>query len=285
MSADRILAYRDMPERTAHSEQSFQYLIANQALDEVRIIASRGTQPTDSLIDGVKTRFNTAAAANEEHAPFVHYRSRLLGAYVLPIVFADVVNIGLTDSQARHVAEKIQLAQSYDESLLAAKDALEQYDILTDPTVPRLPDRAHKVPEQLSGFLHEVTMISLVNRNKSAKRFAVPTTAYDDQLIEHGSLKADGVLYDQRTKGYDQRKNPFQVKSSATDKLYEVPVITGYDMANQPKASAWPHDDEKFTTLRKLIHENNGDELSTQSLSTLDRLSGFVIRKVLRSNS
>lgn len=280
MTAEKILVYRDAAERVARSEPSFRYVIANQALDEVRMQALRGEQPSEPLITGVRHRFEAAALANQESNPFVHYRARLLGAYIIPIVYGDVVNIGLSASQAHRVSEHLDIRGAYDESLEVARDALERLDEVAPQGVDIGSDESRAIISLLSGFLHETSAISLVNRKKSGKQFAVPTTAYDDEFQQRRSVKADGILYDQRPKGTHRRKNPFQVKASA-DGTYSIPVITSHDMANQTKASAWPHHDEKFTTLRMLIRENDGDELDEHVRPTLDRLSGFVVRKMI----
>lgn len=210
----------------------------------------------------------------------MHYRARLLAAYVLPLVYADVINVSLTASQAKRVAQQIDIRSAYEEGLQIAEEATDFFDSSSVHRLTSTSLQHRDVASQLSGFLHEATAISLVNRPQSAKLFAVPTTVYDDELADNKGIKADGIVYDQRAKNTLRRRNPFQVKASP-DGSYLIPVITAHDMANHTKASMWPRHDLKFSTLRQLIAEKNGEVLDQQSASTLDRLSGFVIRKAL----
>ncbi|MGB3946272.1 MAG: hypothetical protein WBK76_05580 [Candidatus Saccharimonadales bacterium] len=280
MTAERVQTYREITAISAQKQRPVEYILANQALEEVSMQALRGEQPSERVMWGVRSRLRNAAEANADAQPFVHYRARLLAAYVLPIVYSGVINVSLTSGQAKRVAQQIDIAGSYSEGLDVAQEALEQFDAVNDIQLTNTSMQLRGTATQLSGFLHEATAISLVDRPKSAKIFAVPTMAYDDEYEERRELKSDGIVFDQRPKNVLRRRNPFQVKATHADD-YSIPVITGNDMANQTKASAWPHHDEKFTTLRMLIAENNGNTLDSRSLSTLDRLSGFVVQKVL----
>lgn len=56
MTAERVQAYREITALATNKKRAIDYIHANQALEEVRMQALRGEQPSDTLLRGVRSR-------------------------------------------------------------------------------------------------------------------------------------------------------------------------------------------------------------------------------------
>ena len=280
MSIEHVDAYRYSIDRALDRNKvgRAQYMLGNLALHELSTQTARGIEPSDGALSGVDAQLQRAAEANESGDPFIHYRSRLLRAYAKPIVWARVMNYrSLTPGASRRVAAALELPAAYDEALDVTAQALEHYRSLIPAS--RL-DKGHR--ENLKGFLNESSSVLVVNRPKSAKILALPSLAYEDQLEAVRHIHFDGTVLDNR-KGRQDRQYPYQVKSltGASSPAYQIPIVDMRDLGNLPKSSRWPRDDSSFTTIDKLIEEQEGFG-SAETESALNRITSHVLNKIMR---
>lgn len=253
------------------------YLLANLALDELKISVERADEPSEASFRMVAERFEQAS--RDTNDIFQVYRSRVLKAWIRPIVWSDIINLGtLSNGEAKRVAENIRLGQAADATAAVAKRALVNFD------------RNHRrngsprVQQQLSGFLTETTPLLLASRHTTAKAFAVPTTQYDDEMNPERSLHTDAIYFDNRPQR-ERPKVPFQIESrSGTHPFIDpsIPIIDGHELANHSRASRWQTDDRPFMTLRHLIDERIGDGIDAATCSQLDRINSVMTAKLLK---
>lgn len=265
------LTIRDKPNARVN------YLLANLALDELKISVERAEEPSEASFKMVADRFEEATRNTGN--VFQIYRARLLKAWIRPIVWSDIINLGtLSNSEAKRVAENIRLGQAADATANIAKSALVNYDRNLRK------NRAPRVQQNISGFLTEATPLLLASRHTTAKAFAVPTTQYDDEMNPERSLHADAIYFDNRPQRV-RTKVPFQMESRSGSHPFtdpSIPVINGYGLSNESRSSRWPLDDRPFMTLRHLIDERIGDGIDAETSSQLDRLNSAFTATVLK---
>lgn len=278
---NRLDTYRRGIERMAikgKPSARINYLIANHALDELKISVERAEEPSEASFKMVASRFEEATRNTTDI--FQIYRSRLLKAWIRPIVWSDIINIGtLSNGEARRVAENIRLGDAADATADIAKRALANYD----RTLRR--DTAPRVQRYISGFLTETTPLLLASRHTTAKAFAVPTTQYDDEINPQKSRHIDAIYFDNRPQR-ERAKVPFQIESKTGSHPFidpSIPIVNGYGLGNHSRSSRWPEDDRPFMTLRHLIDERIGDGIDADTSSQLDRLNSAFTATVLKS--
>lgn len=278
---DRLDTYRRDVERLAINDKPparINYLLANLALDELKISVERAEEPSEASFRMVADRFEEATRNTGDM--FQIYRSRLLKAWIRPIVWSDIINLGtLSNGEAKRVAENIRLGQAADATANIAKRALVNYDR------NQRKDRAPRVQQRLSGFLTETTPLLLASRHTTAKAFAVPTTQFDDEINPQRSLHTDAIYFDNRPQR-ERTKVPFQVESRSGSHPFidaSIPIVNGRELGNHSRSSRWPKDDRPFMTLRHLIDERIGDGIDAETSSQLDRLNSAFTATVLKS--
>jgi hypothetical protein len=276
---DRLDTYRRGVERLTTKGTAparINYLLANLALDELKISVERAEEPSEASFKMVAKRFDEASSGTNDI--FQVYRSQILKAWIRPIVWSDIINLGtLSNGEAKRVAENIRLGEAADATATVAKRALVNFD------------RTHRrngsprVQQQLSGFLTEATPLLLASRHTTAKAFAVPTTQYDDEMNPERSLHTDAIYFDNRPQR-ERPKVPFQIESRTGSHTFidpSIPIINGHGLGNHSRASRWPKDDRPFMTLRHLIDERIGDGVDTTTSSQLDRINSAFTATVL----
>ena len=278
---DRLDNYRLDLERMMNKptvSPRIHYVLANLALDELKISVERAEEPKEESFQMVADRFEEASQNTTDI--FQIYRSRLLKAWVRPIVWSDIINLGtLSNGEAKRVAENINLGEAADATAEIAKKALANYD--------KNADKQRQVPQVqrfLSGFLTETTPLLLAARHTTAKVFAVPTTSFDDAINPDKSLHTDGIYFDNRVQR-ERKKVAFQVETrSGTHRFIHrsIPIVNARELGNVPMSSRWPKDDRPFMTLRHLIDERIGDGIDAQTSSQLDRLNSAFTATVLK---
>ena len=106
-----------------------QYYLANLALEEQAVRTNAGEEPSESSFSNIEHRFELATDSSHEENKLIHLRSRLIHAWIRPIVWAGVVNIdGLSTVQAKRVGERIHLPEAADATAKVAADALSELD-------------------------------------------------------------------------------------------------------------------------------------------------------------
>lgn len=216
------------------------YVLANLALEELKLATQRAEEPTELAFTRVADRFNEAAHTSK--SPFLAYRSQLLRAWIRPIVWSDIVNINpLSDGEAKRVAANIKLGEAADEASFIANNALKDFDKAQPNS---------QISRDLSGFLNETTAVLLPSRHTTAKQYAVPTTQYDDEINPTASLHTDAIYYDNR-RARARSNVPFQVEVATGSHAHihrSIPIVDARTLGNLAKSSRWPHDDRKFMT-------------------------------------
>ncbi|MDB5177769.1 MAG: hypothetical protein JWO61_152 [Candidatus Saccharibacteria bacterium] len=287
MTLDRVAAYRIEIQQSFdhHKDGRAQYMLANLALEELQIKTGLGEEPSDSAIDEAAYRLENAAFINESSSPLLSLRARLLRAYMQPIIWSGILSMdGLSDRQARHAALYIELETAHDDAAMIASNALHAYDELVQTPVPLRTEKESDKVGQVVGFLNEVTPSLLGGRHNTAKRFALPSLAFDDQVSQDKTGHIDGFVYDNRQANIPLRRSPYQVKSNM-DSIANptIPTIYMRDLGNLSKSSSWPPGyDKPFMTVRMLLLERR-NRLKKQDLSSrLDRISSTIFNKVTR---
>lgn len=251
------------------------YVLANLALEELKFATERAEPPSELAFTRVEDRFREAARTSR--GPLLNYRSQLIGAWVRPIVWSDIINLNpLTGGEARHVAKNIHLGEAADHTADIARDALKQFD--------RHSSSNPRVKNELIGFLGEVTSVLLPARHTTAKQYVVPTTQFDDEMHPAAGLHADAIYFDNRRQR-THKKSPFQVESSSGHHSHiAIPIVNARTLGILSKSSRWPHDDRSFVTLRHLIDERIGDGIDQDTSSRLDRINSALTAIVFQSN-
>lgn len=255
------------------------YYLASLALEELAIRTNMGEEPMTSSFDDIEYRFALAADLNVGEDKLYELRSRLLHAWIRPIVWSGVINIdGLSTAQARRVAETIQLPQAADTTAAIAASALKELDEKYLLDMEHQDRKQEKEYKYLKGFLNETTPILLAARHTTAKQFALPSTAYDDDINPDVATHVDGFYYDNRQSRSGKPRFSYQV---TTDTAHyhvgeSIPQINARLLGNNAKSSRWPKDDRPFGTLRRLVTERKGRRLSKDAQSTLDRIGSSV---------
>lgn len=259
------------------------YYLANLALEELAVQVNSGEEPTDSAIAQVEYRFGLAADINSGKETLEELRSRLLGAWVLPIVWSGIVNLeGLTTTQAHRVADRIGLKEAGDTTADIVADALRRADEIDLIHPSERDDTQIQDIKLLVGFLNEATVLQLGVRHNTAKQFALPSTAYDDRIDPDVSRHVDGFYYDNRRVRGNESRFAYQTATMLSHPHIgvDIPEINARELGNLVKTSWWPHDDRKFGTARRLVTERRGKKLSRQAASTLDRIASSVFNKI-----
>lgn len=277
---ERLDSYRELIQRMsqkANVSSRINYVLANFALDELKISIERAEEPSEVAFTMVADRFDLAAATAGD--PLTEGRSRLLKAWIRPAAWSDVVNIGtLNDREAKKVAENIQLGQAADETAFIAQKALQRYD-------KNLQSLGANVKTQyfVSGLLNETTPLLLKARHTTAKAYAVPTTHFDDAMNPDISQHIDGIYFDNRP-SRDQSKQAFQVGPAGSHSHIHpsIPVITPRDLGNIKASPLWPGDDRPFVTLRHLVDERIGEGIEPSTSSQLDKINSSITAKIQR---
>lgn len=278
MSIEHTDAYRATFERTSSNGHA-QYMLASLALHEAVTQTNHGIEPTTAILDGVGHRLEEASASNERRDWLVYYRSKLLRAYMKPIIWASVLNYeALSNSEARNAARKLDIEQAHNDAIAIAAEALDKYRQLGTHTAATAAQRA-----TIKGYLNEATPTLLGGRARTVKLLALPSMAYDDQLSPEKHAHYDGILFDNR-KNRLRSRFPYQVKTlQGTDgyQAFGIPVINARDLGNMHKSSRWPQDDDEFMTVEHIIAEHNGDA-DAKTVSTLNSIWSHVSNKIMR---
>ncbi len=261
------------------------YLLANLALEKLVIAANNGIEPDTQSLEDVAHRLDHAARANDGIDQLTSLRARLLKAWMLPIIWSDIVNLdGLTDHQAKNVAENIKLAEAADATAKLTEDALEQ---LSEVSTTPPSERSKKLTSRiwgLSGFINEATPLLLGTRHNTAKQYALPSLAFDDAVNPDLSMHIDGFYYDNRQNRPSGHRLPYQVASSSIGHSHisrSIVEINARQMGNLQKSVRWPNDDRPFATTRRLVTERRGKRLSQSAKSTLDSISSSVFNAIM----
>lgn len=289
MSAQRAEVYQDRllhPSIYESTKAGWRaYVLANHALEQLQMqISTSAKEPSQRSIDGVAHRLEIAAAENDTSDTLVALRSRCIRAYLLPIVWANLLSMdGLTSAEARRASERIELTAAHDAATGIASDALIRYDAFNGKD---LSDNEHKQRAGTVGFLNEVTYPLLTGKPNTAKQFALPSLAYDDDLNPAIHEHIDGIYYDNRHGELPRRQFGYQIKSLTSGprhKYGDIPVISEYMLGNKTASYRWPQDDERFTTVRKLVDlRHSPDSLDEASRSTLDSITSEITNIITR---
>lgn len=283
----RIDAYRAALHDNYRRDRTAQasYVLANLALEELKLATQRAEEPSDESLEAVAYRFDLAAEANDGKDQLASLRSRMLKAWIRPIVWSDIINIdALTSGEAKRVAQNIGLSDAADETAAVTMTALEELDDL-DGKPKQLRTEAEQVRiGETVGFISEATPILLGARHATAKHFALPSLAYDDSISTPVSQHIDGIYFDNR-KQRTKHRVPYQVETSSGWHPFihkSIPVIDARQMGNLPKSSRWPSDDRSFMTARHLVTERLGDDaVDAWTSSRLDSIASAVFNKIL----
>jgi hypothetical protein len=261
--------------RKSKAPPHLEYTLANLALEELKIATERAEEPSEEAFQHVADRFDAASISAK--GLLTAYRSKVLKAWIRPIVWSDIINLGtLSSGEAKRVARNIGLRDAADQTAVVARDALAEYDNIR-------PDTARHT--ELKGFLSETTPLLLHARHTTAKSFSVPTTLFDDEINPAKALHVDAVYFDNRKQR--QRKNiPYQIETLSGWHYHthrSIPIIGARVLGNLEKASQWPTDDRPFMTLRHLIEEKIGIGVDANTSSQLDRINTRVTAKLLET--
>ena len=243
-----------------------------------------GEEPPHSMLDSISYRFESAALANEARDPLRAKRALMLGAFMQPLIWLDLVSVqGLTNIEARRVSQRLEIKQANDSLASTTRQALNEVTELLDGRGPgALEDKEFGIYAGLRGFLQESTVVLLGNRHNTAKMVVLPTLEFEDALQPNRNSRADGVLYDNRRVDTNRRKYTYQVKSNdnPSPRQYSVPVISSGDMGNHKLTAGW-RTTYSYTTLKELLHEREGDTLAPAVSSNLDKIWGKVRNKIM----
>jgi hypothetical protein len=261
------------------------YYLANLALEELVVRTNGGEEPTENSIALLEHRFDLAADINKNDDKFLELRSKLLRAWIRPIVWSGVINIeGLSTNEARKVSHAIQLPQATDTTAWIAANAVQEFDELDKmPAEQRNKDESQEY-KYLVGFINEVTPILLGARYNTAKQFALPSTAYDDDINPDVSVHLNGFYYDNRRTRPGMSRYPYHVTSYMPHRHVKasIPEVNARMLGNLTKSSRWPNDDRQFATTRRLITERRGKKLSSEATSTLSSIGSAVFNIITR---
>lgn len=263
-----------------------EYYLANLALEEMKATTELGVEPDDARISEIEYRFDRASDSSADVDELVSLRSRLIRAWIRPIVWAGILNLdGLTNAEAKHAAAMLELPTAIDETANLVHMALTMYD--ESSKIP-LEDRTKRQSDRtmrLSGFLNETTPVQLAGRHASAKMLVLPSLAYDDGLNPVNSQRIDGYLLDNRRKRAESTVYPFQVgtlsEHSHVSQL--IPVLSPRLMGNIRSSSHWANDDRTFGTARRLVTERRVHRLSKDATRNLDRISSSVMNTIMQT--
>lgn len=276
--------YREEIELASKKKRSGKavFYMANLALDETKAQTLYGVEPSDRLISRTEQLLTFAAEENEHGDTYRYYlRAKLLGAFMRPIIYADIINIkGLNDREAKYAAKQIDLDASVDAGADVLAEALEQYDEIA--AIPRDERSVHEIGriKDSVGFLNEASPVQLGGRHSTTKRMVLPSLAYNDIFADEG---IDGFLYDNRRSRGRQTIFPYQVKTRDHDLVSNpnsIPVITGRMLGNRALASQWPQDDRPFMTVRMAVEERLGEGIPPEASSTLDKITSNVFNHI-----
>ena len=262
------------------------YTSGNLALLHLQQKIQTAAEPQNYEINYAKRIFEDAAEANMSSDALLAFRSKMLGAYVSPIIWADLVASSvLTDSQARNAGEKIDLKHAGDElaeaSILAMKHLFRAKKRIGD----ELPSNdQRKRIGKLYGFLNEATVVLLCGRHNTAKVMAMPSLQHEDDFQPEIRLHADGFLYDSRKSRPRTERYPYQVKTTPTiydAYTYDMPIISADDVGNSGRSKDWRRSESPFETIRQLAIERE-KPIDPSISSVLDRLSSRIQNKIMR---
>lgn len=287
LARERVQAYsaaiaerckrNDVP--TAH------YYLASLAVEELQIAANRGEDPPEETFRSAAYRLQHAAESNDGINELASLRARLLCIWMRPIVWAGIVNLeGLNDREARRVADNLGLDEHTTETTELTAEALDRHDaLLATPSCERSKDEQRQLRE-IKGYIGEATPILLAMRHTTAKQFALPSLAYDDDINPDSSVHIDGFYYDNRRRRGDESIFSYQVEGNVRTHSHiapHIPVVDAHLMGNTPKSSKWPNDDRGYATTRRLITERRGKRLSLGARTTLDHIASSVFNHVM----
>lgn len=260
------------------------YLLANLALEELKLATERAEEPSREAFDRVVHRLDISAEKNEGIHQLTALRSRLLKAWIRPIVWSDIINIGtLTDGEAKRVAANVGLGEAADESAVIVASALDDFDEIHQQPKANWSEATQERELEVGGFINETTPILLGARHTTAKQFAVPSLAYDDRVNPDKSQHIDGIYYDNRH-ARNRPRMPYQAESGHGAHFFidpAIPVVNARTMGNLVKSSRWPKDDRRFATARHLVVERQGIILDQTTSSTLDSISSAVFNQII----
>jgi len=285
---ERLAAYRlEIAQNYRFNKASkAAYGLANIALEELKIATERAEEPDEASFESVAHGFDIAAYANDGVDQLMSLRSRLLKAWIRPIVWSDIINIGtLNSGEAKRVANNIGLDASADDTAEIIADALEQIDELRETPKEERSEAATARVREISGFLGEGTSILLGTRHATAKQFTLPTMLYDDGINPDTSRHADGIYFDNRKQRSYKKRIPYHVEATSGQHWFihhSIPSINARLMGNLEKTSTWPHDDRPFISARHLVDERRGDLTDASTISTLDRIQSAVYNKITK---
>lgn len=287
-NADRLAIYRREIAQSYRFDKAPKavYALANVALEELKMATERAEEPSEESFGLVGYRFDLAADANDGVDQFMSLRSRLLKAWIRPIVWSDIINLGtLTNGEAKRVAKNIGLGDSADDTTEIVNDALGQIDEIKETPKQKRSEAAVTRAWQISGFLGEATSILLGARHTTAKQFTLPTMFYDDGINPDKSRHFDGIYFDNRRQRSDKKQIPYQVETIGGQHWFihrSIPTVNARLMGNLEKTSTWPHDDRPFMTARHLVDERRGDMADATTTSTLDSIQSAVFNRITR---
>ena len=262
------------------------YTSGNLALLHLQQKIQAAAEPQKYEINSAKRLFEDAAEANMSSDALLAFRSKMLGAYVSPIIWADLVASSvLTDSQARNAGEKIDLKHAGDElaeaSILAMKHLFRTKKRIGDELPTN--DQRKRIGK-LYGFLNEATVVLLCGRHNTAKVMALPSLQHEDDFQPEIRLHADGFLYDSRKNRPRAERYPYQVKTTPTvydTYTYDMPIISADDLGNLVRSKDWGRSEGPFETIRQLALERE-KPIDPSISSVLDRLSSRIQNKIMR---
>jgi len=263
------------------------YGLANIALEELKIATEHAEEPDEASFESVAHKFDLAADANDGIDQLASLRSRLLKAWIRPIVWSDIINIGtLNSGEAKRVASNIGLGESADDTAEIVADALGQIDEIHETPKKNRSEIAIVRSHHISGFLGEATSVLLGARHTTAKQFTLPTMLYDDDVNPDISRHADGIYFDNRRQRTDKKRIPYQVEAVGGQHWFihhSIPSINARLIGNLEKTSTWPHDDRPFMSARHLVDERRGDLTDASTISTLDRIQSAMYNKITKA--
>ena len=247
----------------------------------------RAEEPSEDMLSSISYRIDLAAAANEESDGLLAKRAQMLGAFMKPLIWLDLVSTdGLSDSQAKRVSERLGIKDANDTLAGVARQTLREVRELTAGRRPfELPRPEYHRYAELRGFLQEATVVLLGNRANTAKLVVLPTLQFEDALQPDRRSRADGVLYDNRKGEAEKRKYPYQVKSNDTvePSRYSIPVVYGSVVGNNKLTAGWSGN-SSYATLRNLLAEREGGKISAAVSSNLDRIWGNVRNTIMETS-